>query len=429
MSFKNDNYKKIVYWLWVSLSCGVGSITNDRILMKFGYSAEAIYRADEEDYLDIEGINRPLLRRLCEKDLSKAEELYDVCKSKDIDIITYEDDIFPERLKKITKKPFVLYVRGILPRVDGNVLISEVGNRIATRYGESNAYLIAHDLARGGAVVVSGMAAGIDSCAHRGCLDAGGKTIAVLGCGIDRPYPKENSLLYDEIIANGAVISEYMPGTPPIGYNFPHRNRIISALSLGTLVVEGDETSGSMITARCALSHGRDLFALPGKTGEKNSRGTNKLIKEGAKMVESAADILTEYADSYPSIIKLDRLPQFSPKNTASPLEKLRIASGLLPPDSFYSSFDKKHPGAATIEPGAKTKPTKKRETIKKQEKLPDMSPEEKAVYDCLSFAKGMSPDQINIESLSAADITTALTTLEIMGVIESLPGGIYVKK
>ncbi len=220
------------------------------------------------------------------------ERIAEASEKKGIRILTREDEEYPDILKEIGKPPLVLFIRGkFVPDAER---IAVVGSRHASRYGKSAAEEIAMGIAGRGATVVSGAARGIDSAAHKGALRSG-RTVAVLGCGADVAYPRENAPLLDEIAEAGAVISEYPPGTQPFPAFFPQRNRIISGLSRGTVVVEAAERSGSLITAEFALSEGRDVFAVPGSIYSDTSRGCNRLIQQGAKLVMSAADVLEEY--------------------------------------------------------------------------------------------------------------------------------------
>ena len=217
-----------------------------------------------------------------------------------------------------------------------------------TEYGKRSAYTITYDLAKCGAVIISGMALGIDGICHRAAIDAGGQTVAVLGCGIDRIYPAEHESLYNEITENGAVITEFKPGTPPAGYNFPLRNRILSGLSQGTFVIEADKRSGAMITARSAIFQCLYIFALPGKVGEMNSSGTNSLIQKGAKMVTTALDILDEYAGLYTASIRIEKTAYRSPEKhlTVPQLKKDRLSKksekpAAAPAESAINNKDK----------------------------------------------------------------------------------------
>ncbi|MGI6066609.1 MAG: DNA-processing protein DprA [Bacillota bacterium] len=227
-------------------------------------------------------------------------------------IVTQEDEAYPRLLKNIYDPPYLLYYQGSLPAED-DLCIALVGSRRSTPYGRHTAETIARELAEKGVWVISGLARGIDTWSHRGCLKGGGKTVAVLGSGIDLIYPRENKDLFREIISMGAVISEFPPGTPPLPQHFPARNRIISGMSRGVVVVEAAEKSGSLITVDFALEHGRDVFAVPGPVTSIMSRGTHRLIRQGAKLVENAFDILEEYLEVENPPVEFD-LFSFSPK-------------------------------------------------------------------------------------------------------------------
>jgi DNA processing protein len=239
--------------------------------------------------IDREVINF-IRERLPQEDLTRE---YWLIKKLGVRLIPWSDPLYPLNLSYIYDPPFLLYVKGSLEKEDEKA-VAVVGTRRATVYGKIVARRLARELAREGITVVSGMARGIDTAAHEGALEEGGRTIAVLGCGVDLVYPPENSSLAEEIIKKGAVISEFPLGTRPFAHNFPRRNRIISGLSRGVVVVEAPYKSGALITADCALEQGREVFAIPGTITSPCSRGTNRLIKEGAKIVEDVSDILEE---------------------------------------------------------------------------------------------------------------------------------------
>jgi DNA processing protein len=285
--------EEIFYWLALSLIPGLGSILIKRLLDQFE-TPEAVFRAPMKRLLKIEGlgekvagqIQRGPLEKLVVTELSLLKEVGGR-------IITLKDEDYPKRLKDIYDPPALLYIRGELKRED-ELAIAIVGSRKTSPYGRWITEKIGQDLAHHGVTVVSGMARGIDSVVHQGALQGGGRTIAVLGCGVDVIYPSENRSLFYQIIEHGAVLSEFPMGTPPEGGHFPRRNRIISGLSIGVVIVQASSESGSLITAGYALEQGREVFAVPGNVGAEGSRGTNRLIKEGAKLVESSEDILEE---------------------------------------------------------------------------------------------------------------------------------------
>ena len=283
-----------VLWIWLSLACTPGNETFGKLISHF-HTAEAIFSADKNDISDIIGANAKDLEALSDKNLDKAEEIFEYCTAKNIGIVNYCDSNFPLSLRSISTPPVLLYYRGKFPDFSSSFSVSIVGTRRLSDYGLNNSFSIARDLAGAGATIVSGMAIGIDGVAHAGALSAGGITVAVLGSGIDVCYPIQHKMLAREIVKNGCVITEYAPGTAPERNNFPKRNRIISGLSVLTLVIEGKEKSGALLTARHAQEQGRALYALPGNVGNPNSERTNLLIKNGAKLCVSADDIIRNY--------------------------------------------------------------------------------------------------------------------------------------
>jgi DNA processing protein len=361
----------IFYWLALSLVPGVGSILIKRLLERFK-TPEAVFRAPMKELLKIEGLGERVageiqigpLEKVVRRELSLLKEAGGK-------IITIKDDDYPKRLKDIYDPPALLYVRGEL-RSEDELAIAVVGSRKTSPYGRWFTEKIGQDLARHGITVVSGMARGIDSIAHKGALQGGGRTIAVLGCGVDVIYPSENRNLFYQIIEQGAVLSEFPMGSRPEGGHFPRRNRIISGLSIGVVIVQASAKSGSLITAGYALEQGREVFAVPGNVGAEGSRGTNQLIKEGAKLVESTQDILEEI------------YPQWKREKETPP-------------------------------------PTETR--------APDLSVEEKTLY-CLLGETPLHIDAIIRETqLDPGKVSSFLLNLELKGLICQWPGKCFSKK
>ncbi len=298
MALKNDRYTYRVTW---DEDDGeyVGLCAEFPSLSWLAKAPEAAFRAPLKELVRIEGLGKKLVGEIQKGPLEKmVERELSLLKEVGGKIVTIKDDDYPNRLKDIYDPPALLYVRGELRRED-ELAVAIVGSRKTSPYGRWITEKIGQDLARHGVTVVSGMARGIDSVAHKGALQGGGRTIAVLGCGVDVIYPSENRNLFHEIIEQGAILSEFPMGSPPEGGHFPRRNRIISGLSIGAVIVQASAVSGSLITARYALEQGRDVFAVPGNVGAEGSRGTNQLIKQGAKLVESSEDILEEILPQY----------------------------------------------------------------------------------------------------------------------------------
>jgi DNA processing protein len=292
-----DAAKHTQAWLALHLIPGLGPVTCNRLVAHFG-SPEGVLAADISDLRAVCHLRRESMATLSNEGRRGLEALakqeVDLAAAKKISLIPCDDPLYPAILKHIHDPPVVLYVRG-KPESLNCIGIGMVGSRSATQYGRSVAVQMANSLAGQGFTIISGMALGIDTAAHRGALEAGARTIAVLGCGLDIVYPPSNAKLYGEIVASGAVISEYPLGTPPEGFRFPARNRIISGLSLGVVVVEAANRSGSLITARHALEQGREVFAVPGRIDSAKSAGTHALLQQGAKLVHSIHDIVEEF--------------------------------------------------------------------------------------------------------------------------------------
>ena len=291
------------YWLWLTELPGLTNQTRLALLRHFP-TPEDVYYADPEEVLLTEGITREQAKLLEDKDCSGADRILADCQRLDLDILTIQDAGYPNRLRNIYDPPCLLYVRGRLPAFDDEASIAVVGTRDCTPYGISSAEKLGYGLAAGGAVVVSGLARGVDSAALRGALRAGGTVTAVLGNGLDVIYPPENQYLYEDVAAAGALVSEYPPGTSPEAKHFPVRNRIMSGLCVATLVVEAPARSGALITAGTALEQGRDVFAVPGPIDAPTSVGCNRLIRDGAGLVSDAWDILGEYEPRFPDKLR-----------------------------------------------------------------------------------------------------------------------------
>ena len=273
------------YWVWLTTLPGLTNRSKLLLLEHFP-SPEDIYYAQPEDLPPVEGLSSSQAALLSDKSTDRAEDVLTHCAKGDIFLLTMQDALYPDRLRNIYDPPVLLYGRGRMPLFDEEAAVSVVGTRTCTPYGISAAEALGYQLAKEGAVVVSGLAKGIDGASHRGALRAGGFTAAVLGGGVDVVYPAENRRLYEDIAATGVLLSEYPPGTEPMGSHFPVRNRILSGLSLAVLVVEAPERSGALITANTALEQGRDVFAVPGPIDAPNSRGSNRLIRDGAGLVK-----------------------------------------------------------------------------------------------------------------------------------------------
>jgi DNA processing protein len=325
--------------------------------------------------------------------------------------MTIFDPDYPQRLRNIFDPPLVLYVRGKLPDLNKLPCITVVGPREASPYGMDVARQIGWQLSSAGTVVVSGMARGIDSAAHRGALLGGTPTVAVFGTAIDICYPKENVQLMRDILQNGCLISEYPPGAPANRSNFPRRNRIMSGLSLGTVVADAPVKSGSLITAEFAAEQGRDVFAVPGNILSKGSAGVHRLLKEGAKAVTHAGDILEEYEPVYGAY-----------------LQQPQIELVPLPPEVKPATTRKKAEAPVKTSPPARQpEPTVTVEAP--PEELSLLSAEAKRLYDVLS-EQPQPVDELSAKAgMTARQTLASVTELEMLGLIRSLPGKQYALK
>jgi len=348
---------------------GIGDAAMERLLDAFS-SAKAVWEADSDKIKEKNVLKEETLeglRKFKQSNPDFPEKLMESCKKCDAKVVAITDVDFPIMLKELKNPPTMLFYRGTLPNAN-DLCIAMVGSRNFTAYGKEVAQRIAADLAKCGAVIVSGAARGIDTASHIGALKTG-RTIAVLGCGIDVVYPSENRKLFYEILEKGGgIISEYPPGTQPYPAFFPARNRIISGLSHGTIVVEAGKRSGALITADHALNDNRDVFAVPGSIFSKMSEGPNNLLKQGAIPVTCAADVLKEYIQNH---------------GTTKPYQK--------------SQEDKQNKPNINIKNLPEEKP--------KEKPLPQMSSDEKLVYQLLSFTAPLSKEEIYISMPSHIDV------------------------
>ena len=337
----------LVYWIWLSLSCTIGTGTFATLIREFN-DPQSIYEADEFAISRCLGPKLSDRATLADKDLSRAEKIYNYCQKYDIDILTYSDPRYPIALAKTKTPPVLLYCRGQKIDFNKGVFVAAVGTRDLSEYGRKNAFRISYDLATAGATIVSGMATGIDGVAHSGALVAERPTVAVLGSGIDVCYPPCHLTLAREIVKRGCVITEYPPKTSPLKPNFPKRNRIISGLSAATVVFEGPERSGAFITARYAKEEGRPLFALPANVGSPQSELSNLLLKDGAIPCTRAEDVINVLEKEYPGALNPFMLKSKCPYDMMKTLRKFSVDANCPNDDIFKQPWMRKHNGWRT---------------------------------------------------------------------------------
>lgn len=296
---------ELIYWVWFSSLRGLRTVLLRELLRRLG-GPKAVFLAEERALTDCGASPAELETLLRQRELKSAGEIISNCEQQGVAILTLQDAAYPARLRAIPDPPWVLYVRGRLPDVDSEAAIAIVGTRRSSPYGDKMARELGYGVTKGGGLVISGLAEGVDSGAAQGALMAGGRVIGVLGTAIDEVYPRFNRALFDDVAATGALVSEYPPGAKGSRGYFPARNRIMAGLAVGVVVVEAPVRSGALISAHRAADYGRDVFAVPGNADAANSRGTNALIRDGARLVENAGQILEEYENRFRDKLKPD---------------------------------------------------------------------------------------------------------------------------
>lgn len=376
---------QIRYWVWLSALPGLSSRSVSALLRQFD-DPMAVYFAS--DYAAVVELTEKERGILADKDLRETERILAACEEKNIRILTLQDADYPQRLKEIHDPPAVLYLRGKLPYLDETPTIALVGTRKASPYGIKTATTLGYQLASGGAVVVTGMALGVDAAAAKGALMARGRCVGVLGCAIDVDYPPQNASLIADVAATGCILSETPPGVG--GMNFPRRNRIMSGLSSGVCIVEAPVKSGALITASLALEQGRDVFAVPGNIDNPNCVGSNQLLREGARLVCSGADILEEYIGLYQV--------KTAPARRTEPYEAPK------------TKIDKAETFAY----------------IDVESRLKGCSEDQKVLLRLLSDGEKHVDELVTASGQSAAKVSAELTLLSIRGLVRAAPGRRY---
>ncbi len=367
------------YYVWLQQCIGQGSKSVAKLFEK-DLTPQDIYNLDFEKLIGLKIFTKKEIDKIKSLSITVSDDILKQCKTEKIEIITYKSKKFPEGLRNIYNPPLVLYIKGDMPDFDNIPAVAIVGPRKVSEFGKKSAYALGYRLAKSGITVVSGGAIGADTYAHIGALKAGGKTVLVMGCGFGVSYLEENRALREHVVNYGCLISEYPPNTPASRFTFPIRNRLISALSLGTVLVEAPNRSGSLITANHALEQGKDLFVIPGSPERDEYKGSNALLRDGAKPLLDASDIFSEYIVRFPDKIDIEKAYKKEPKISKAE-ENKKILN----------------------------------ETL---------SNEAKIVYNCLD-TKRFYPDELNT-GLEAGKLLSALTELEMEFIIRAIPGGQY---
>ena len=412
----------LIHWIWLSTRSGMSDRGRMALLEHFS-DAEDIFFAPSDALRQVDGLSEDGIASLQDKNLAPSEKILDKCSAKGIRILCWPDAAYPSRLKNIADPPVVLYYKGNLPDFDRLPLIGVVGTRKASAYGLTMAKRMGYQVASCGGIVVSGMAYGIDGMAMQGALTAGAPVVGVLGCGADIVYPKSNGSLFADTERNGCILSEFPPETPPYKWNFLQRNRIISGLSCGVLIVEAPKISGALNTARQAADQGRDVFVVPGNIDVDSCVGSNKLLRDGAIAVSSGWDVMSEYESLYPGRVRQNALKSIQ---TAYPDEVAKAAAEEekeLPKVAQKTLFPRKF--------GKEKKEKQKKEIdnpaltsyIDAEVPLPELTEQEEKVVAIIRQGDTLVDDIMAKADMNAGSILATLTMLEIKGVIARLPG------
>lgn len=407
----------IEYWVWLSGLHSLRPKAKNLLISHFG-SPAAVYFADEREYEQVSGLTEKDRAELKSKDLSYAGRVIDKCRAVSVQILTMQDAAYPERLLNIYDPPVALYIKGSMPALDAEAAITIAGTRKATPYGLKMAKRFGYELAKGGALVVSGLTAGVDSAAAEGALMAGGPVVGILCTAINNVYPSWNGRLFDDVAAAGALVSEYPPDAGQRTEFFRERNRILSGVSAGLVVIEAPRNSGALLTANLAQEQGRDIFSVPGNADAGNSFGTNALIKECAKAVTSGWDVLCEYAALYPGKIKMPDTVREDEQLSAIAQSGARGA----PPTESGKGFLK-------FRARNKARPEKKKEddgapeseVLRKQ--LEGLSENQLKIISAITKPSTHIDEIIDTTQLPASLVLAELTMLQISGVVNQEKG------
>lgn len=393
---------ELEYWLWLTTRKGLGPAGALTVIDHF-ITPERAYYGEREDY-DALPLPPPVRQSLLDKSMDEANRILGDCDRLGVRIMTFQDADYPQRLRQIEVPPVVLYIRGRTFRFDEEPAIAVVGMRKCSQVSQVRAERFGMELAANGALVVSGIAEGIDCSAVRGALKGGGPVVSLLAGGVDVPFPWENRFLFEDVAAAGALISEYPPGTPHKGSHFNPRNRILSGLCLGVLAVECKPSGGTMLTVNHALDQGREVYAIPVGLDEECARGTNWLIKEGrAKLVEKAEDILEDFVELFPA--KLAGL---------APLSRSVAEARLSTP-----AEDK--PAPEVREKAEPAPPT--REIIPREQQKSRFTDDELAILAAADKTALTADELVEKTQIPAKRVLSALTMLQVQGAVEERPG------
>lgn len=401
----------LLSWIWLAEKTGLSAYEKISLLQHFS-SPEEILQADEAALAEQGNISHEAVNSLMDKDTAAAEKILEACAKGRIHVLCWQDSHYPSRLRHIGDPPLVLYYKGTLPDFENQLFLGVVGTRKASTYGLTSAKRIGRQIGGCGAVVVTGMASGVDTMAANGALAAQAPVVGVLGCGVDMVYPASNRSAYARVAEKGCLISEYPPGTRPYAWNFPKRNRIISGISQGVVVVEAPEKSGALITARQAMEQGRDVFVVPGNIGVASCAGSNALLRDGAIMISCGWDAVSEYTHLFPDKLHPETL---SPEPEGSLFETVKVAqpvADIPAEEEEWRAFDKK---------SIDKSPSGGYSGV--NENAASLPEQEAAVLACIPVGEHMIDDVIEATGLPPTQALSAMTMLELRGYIQTLPG------
>ena len=434
----------VLFWIWLAEALGAAN-SDFRKIIELYESPYEVFCAEAEELERRAGLREKTVADLLDKSLKRASEILDHCERLGIGLMPYDSELYPQSLREIKNPPVLLYYVGRVPKFSDHLCVGIVGTRKMSAYGMETTYKISYELARKKVITISGLAEGIDGVCGAATMKAGGFTVAVMGCGLDRAYPLHHGKLMNEVAKHGLLLSEYPPGTKPMHYHFPIRNRIISGLSHAVAVIEAGLGSGSLITAKDAIMQGKDVFAVPSNADGIGSEGTNGLLRDGAYFATCAEDILRKYEYLFPmsagAVEKCPRADVAYLQAIGVIGERLRAVGETRKEKSPTSSDEvekkctrskcrahrdqnEKNINVAACS-GAEPKPM---QNERRTGASPLLSPLQEEILRAMPDDRAISSDALMRLEHPHGEILTALTMLEITGLVEKLPGAAYRK-
>lgn len=425
------NREDLINWIWLAEAIGRSGAVFRKLIRQFSHPEELI-RADEETIRTVPELTEHNVRALMNKDRSEAVKILDSCERLGISLLPYVEKDYPQVLRDIPDPPALLYYVGKFPDFGHRFCVGMVGTRKMSESGMQNAFRLSYELAGAKALIISGLAEGIDGVCAVGAICGGGETVAVIGCGLDIAYPRHHGKLMNHIVeTGGAILSEYPPGTRPMHYHFPIRNRIISGLSQVVIVVEAGSVSGSLITAKEAFRQGKNVYALPADTGAEIAEGNNQLLRDGAKVVLNAQDLVEHYRYVFE---KRPLSEKVRPLRSGADRAELRRYGVIgFEPEPERTPSERKTTAQATGKTSVRAEiPTGEKRTAEPKATVPDavlqsLDATQRAVLEAMPDDVPVTLEAIRTE-YSSGEVLAALTMLEVLGIVRKLPGSMYGK-